>query len=83
MSGTQTGALTYTDRSVVLIAFETSPNTPPGSPGFPAGWTISSSTITMSGADRFESTGRTQFFDTNRVEYRPPTCATRAAERFR
>jgi hypothetical protein len=68
---------------VVLVGFDTPPNTPPGSPGFPAGWILSTNNITMIGADRFESTATTRFYDVNRAEYRPATCATRVAERFR
>ena len=80
---TQSGGATYVDKTLVLVGFDTPPNTPPGSPGFPAGWIASSSTITLSTADRFESTGATRFYDTNRQEYRPQTCATRVGERFK
>ena len=80
---TQSSGTTYTDNTVVLVGFDTPPNTPPGSPGFPAGWVVSTSTITMIGADRFESTRTTRFYDVNRQEYRPPTCSTRVAERFK
>jgi hypothetical protein len=80
---TQTGTVTYVEKSVVLVGFDTPPNTPPGSPGFPAGWILSTNNITMIGADRFESTATTRFYDVNRAEYRPATCATRVAERFR
>jgi hypothetical protein len=80
---THGGGATYTDNSVVIVGFDTPPNTPPGSPGFPAGWVVSSSTITMIGADRFESTGTTRFFDVNRLEYRPASCSSRVAERFK
>jgi len=79
----QSTGTTYADQSVVLVGFDTPPNTPPGSPGFPAGWIVSASTITLINADRFESSGRTRFYDVNRQEYRPPTCATRVGERFR
>ena len=77
------GGLTYTERTVVMIQFETPPNTPPGSPGFPAGWAISTHTIIMTGTDQFTSTGGTQFYNLDRQTYRPGVCATRVGERFR
>jgi hypothetical protein len=79
----KTGNVTYSSQLLVLIAFETPPNTPPGSPGFPAGWTTTSAMITLTGADRFESTNSTAFYDLNRTAYRPPACATTVGERFR
>ena len=82
-SWTHSGGATYVDKSVVLVGFDTPPNTPSGSPGFRAGWIVSTNTVTMIGADRFESTSVTRFYDVNRAEYRPPTCASRVAERFR
>ena len=79
---TQSTSTTYAERSVVLVGFDTPAGTPPGSPGFPAGWIVSTHTNTQINADRFESTGRTRFYDINRQEYRPPTCSTRVGERF-
>ena len=69
-------------RSVVVIAFETPPGTPPGSSGFLAGWSVTSSTITMTSADSFQSSNTTDFYDLNRMQYRS-LCATTVGERFR
>jgi hypothetical protein len=79
----RTGNLTYSNQLLGVIAFETPPNTPPGSPGFAAGWTITSATITLTGPDRFESTNSTAFYDLNRATYRPSACATTVGERFK
>ena len=43
------GGLTYTGRVVTMIHFDTAPGTPPGSPGFQAGWMIATQTITLKG----------------------------------
>jgi hypothetical protein len=75
------GGLTYTGRVVTMINFETAPNTPPGSPGFQAGWQVATQTITLSGPDNFTMTGVSQFFNLNREVYRVG-CASRVAERF-
>jgi hypothetical protein len=76
------GGATFTERVIGLLLFDTSPGTPPGSPGFLAGWQVLTATITMIDADRFTATGGAQFFDVNRGAYRSG-CATRAAERFK
>ena len=79
----KTGNVTYNTQLLVVIAFETPPNTPPGSPGFLAGWTVTSTTTTLTGPDRFESTNSTAFYDLNRTMYRPSACATTVGERFK
>ena len=75
-----TGA-TLADHTVTLILFDTPANTPPGSPGFQAGWEVTSHTITLSG-DTFTATGTAQFFNLNREVYRS-ACVTRSGERFK
>lgn len=79
---THTSGLTYQGRVVTMINFETSPNTPPGSPGFQAGWQVATQTITLSGPDSFTMTGSSQFFNGNRDIYRVG-CASRVGERFK
>jgi hypothetical protein len=76
------GGLTYTGRVVTMIQFDTEPNTPPGSPGFQAGWQVATQTITLSGPDNFTMTGSSQFFNLNREIYRTG-CASRVGERFK
>jgi hypothetical protein len=73
---------TYTGRVVTMVQFETAPNTPPGSPGFQAGWQIATQTITLTGPDSFTMTGSSQFFNANREVYRTG-CASRVGERFK
>ena len=75
------GGLTYTGRVVTMINFETALNTPPGSPGFQAGWQVATQTITLLGPDNFTMTGVSQFFNLNREVYRVG-CASRVGERF-
>jgi hypothetical protein len=77
-----TGGGTLSDRTVTLLLFDTAANTPPGSPGFLAGWEITSHTYTLTGADSFTATGSAQFFDLNRTTYRS-ACTTRAGERVK
>ncbi len=76
------GGTTYEGRVVTMINFETAAGTPPGSPGFQAGWMLASQTITMTGPDSFTMTGSTQFFNLDRVVYRVG-CALRVGERLR
>ena len=76
------GGLTYTGRVVTMINVATAPNTPPGSPGFQAGWLVATQTITLSGPENFTSTGVSQFFNLNREVYRVG-CASRVGERFK
>jgi hypothetical protein len=76
------GGATFSTRLVTMIQFETAPGTPPGSPGFQAGWMVNTQTITMSGPDTFTSTGSTQFFNLNREVWRVG-CASRVGERLK
>ncbi len=78
---TQSGA-TYTDKTATLLLFDTPPNTPPGSPGFLAGWELTSHTYTLSNADTFAATGTATFYDVNRAVYRT-ACTTRTGDRLR
>jgi len=77
----QTGGATFTDSTVTMILFDTAANTPPGSPGFQAGWEVTSHTITLSG-DSFTATGTAQFYNVNREVYRA-ACVSRAGERVK
>jgi hypothetical protein len=77
----QTGGATFTDRTATMLLFDTAANTPPGSPGFQAGWEVTSHTITLSG-DSFTATGTAQFFNLNREVYRS-ACVSRSGERFK
>ena len=77
----QTGGTTFADRTATLLLFDTAANTPPGSPGFQAGWEVTSHTITLSG-DTFTATGTAQFYNLNREVYRSG-CVTRSGERFK
>lgn len=77
-----TGGSSYTGRLVAMILFDTAPNTPPGSPGFQAGWLVATHTVTQSGPDNFTATAAVQFFNLARNVYRN-ACATRVGERFK
>jgi hypothetical protein len=77
-----TGGPGFNSRLVAMILFETAPNTPPGSPGFQAGWLVATHTITMSGPDNFTATASVQFANLTRSVYRS-ACATRVGERFK
>ena len=81
-SWASTGGLTASGRLVAMILFDTAPGTPPGSPGFQAGWLIATHRITLSGPDSFTATNTVQFFDLARTVYRN-ACATRIGERFK
>jgi hypothetical protein len=81
-SWASTGGLTYALRLVALIVFDTAPGTPPGSPGFQAGWLVSTNRVTLSGPDNFTATANVQFYNLGRIVYRN-ACATRTAERFK
>lgn len=76
------GGLTYTARWVAMLQFDTAPNTPPGSPGFQAGWQVATNTISLSGPDSFTSTGVSEFVNLSGQVYRV-ACASRSAERFK
>jgi len=75
------GGLTYAVRWVSMIQFDTAPNTPPGSPGFQAGWQVATNTVVLSGSDTFTSTGVSEFFNLAGELYRVG-CASRIGERF-
>ena len=76
------GGHTYAARWVAMIQFDTPAGTPPGSPGFLAGWQVATNAIELSGPDRFTSTGVSEFVDRSGNVYRV-ACASRDAERFR
>jgi hypothetical protein len=77
-----TGGPTYSGRLVAMILFDTAPNTPPGSPGFQAGWLVATHRVTLSGPDNFTATSTVQFVNLSRSGYRS-VCATRVGERFK
>jgi hypothetical protein len=76
------GGHTYTANWVAMIQFETAAGTPPGSPGFLAGWQVAANTITLTGPDSFTSVGVSNFFNLSGEVYRVG-CASRTAERFK
>jgi len=75
------GGQTYATRFVTMINFDSAAGTPPGSPGFQAGWIVGTQTITLTGPDNFTSTGRSMFFNLNR-EMSRVGCASRVGERL-
>lgn len=75
------GGLRYAVRWVAMIQFDTPAGTPPGSPGFLAGWQVATNDIVLSGPDSFTSTGQSEFLDLSGQVYRV-ACASRVAERF-
>jgi hypothetical protein len=76
------GGGTFAARFVRMINFDTAAGTPPGSPGFQAGWMVGTQTFDLTGPDSFTQTGSTQFFNLNRQVYRVG-CASRVGERFK
>lgn len=76
------GGQSYAVRWVAMIQFDTPAGTPPGSPGFLAGWQVATNAIVLSGSDSFTSNGVSEFLDLNGQVYRV-ACASRVAERFR
>ena len=76
------GGQTYAIRWVAMLQFDTAPNTPPGSPGFQAGWQVATNTVVLSGADTFTSTGVSEFINLAGEVYRTG-CASRNAQRFK
>lgn len=76
------GGQSYAVRWVAMIQFDTPPGTPPGSPGFVAGWQVATNAVVLSGPDSFTSNGVSEFFDLNGQVYRV-ACASRVAERFK
>ena len=74
---------TFTGRVVTMVHFDTAPGTPPGSPGFQAGWLIASQTITLQqDRDIFTMSGSSEFVNLAGEVYRVG-CATRVGQRFR
>jgi len=76
------GGQTYAVRWVAMIQFDTAPGTPPGSPGFQAGWQVATNTVVLTGPDSFTSNGVSEFLDLSGHVYRV-ACASRTAQRFR
>ena len=76
------GGQSYAVRWVAMIQFDTPAGTPPGSPGFLAGWQVATNAIVLSGSDSFTSTGVSEFVDLSGQVYRV-ACASRVAERFK
>ena len=72
----------YVDRTATMLLVDTPANTPPGSPGFLAGWEVTSHTYTLTGIDSFTATGTAAFYDLNRAVYRT-ACTTRTGDRIK
>jgi hypothetical protein len=84
------GHRSYTQRMVALINFDTAPNLPgtpgfdpslPVSPGFFAGWSIVTHTLTLHGQDRLMSSGGNEFYAADGTLYRTG-CSTSEGTRF-
>lgn len=87
---TRLGRNTFRQHVVGLVRFESQPNLPgtpqfdptkPISPGFKAGWQTVEHRVRLTGADSFESSGATAFFDATGQPYRPG-CSTAVGHRF-
>jgi hypothetical protein len=76
------GGHTYGANWVAMLQFDTAAGTPPGSPGFQAGWQVAANTITLTGPDSFTSVGVSNFVNLSGEVYRVG-CASRTAERFK
>ena len=74
--------LAHSDQTVTMLLFDTAAGTPPGSPGFQAGWQIARHDITLSGPDNLTATGTSEFYNLAGQVYRT-TCATRTGERLK
>lgn len=85
---------TFSQHVIALILFPSDPNLPgqqppappfdpskPISPGFSAGWQTISHRVRLTGPDSFESSGTTEFFDSNGQSYRTG-CSTAVGQRF-
>ena len=77
-----TGGGTFAGRVISMLNFDSAAGTPPGSPGFQAGWLVATQTYVLTAPDSFTMTGSTQFINLNREVYRVG-CASRVGERFR
>lgn len=84
------GRHTFSQRVIALLRFDSPANLPgtptfdpskPISPGFSAGWQTITHRVRLTGADSFQSSGTTEFFDANGESYRPG-CSTAVARRF-
>jgi hypothetical protein len=73
------GGSTYRQRMVALIRFDTAPG--PGTPGFRAGWSTITHTLTLIDRDHATSEGTNAFYDSNGQLYRSG-CSTADSERF-
>jgi hypothetical protein len=71
----------YADRSVLLILFDTAPGTPPGSPGFQAGWQLIERSIRLTSNNTFSANGTSTFLDLSGDVYRT-ACASVLGERL-
>lgn len=76
------GGQSYAVRWVAMIQFDTPAGTPPGSPGFLAGWQVVTNAIVLSGPDSFTSNGISEFLDLSGQVYWVG-CASRVAQRFK
>ena len=76
------GSGTFAGHVVSMLNFDSAAGTPPGSPGFQAGWLVATQNYVLTGPDSFTMTGSTQFINLNREVYRVG-CASRVGERFR
>lgn len=74
------GGLTFRNRMVAIVLFDTPP-VPPANPGFQTGWQLISSTYTLTGSNSFTVTATVDFYDLNRAPYRS-LCVAGSAERF-
>lgn len=84
------GRTMFSQHVVGLVRFDSPPNLPgtptfdptkPISPGFNSGWQTIVHRVRLTGADRFESSGVTEFFDTHGQSYRQG-CSTAVGQRF-
>ena len=71
----------YHDKAIAMIVFETAAGTPPGSPGFQAGWQVAEHWIRLTSQNTFTATGVSNFYTLNREVYRT-SCSTRTGERL-
>jgi hypothetical protein len=70
---THDGGLTYRERTVAMILFDAGI--------YQAGWQVITRNITLTDANRYTSSGPSQFFDVNRQLYRT-ACASSVGERL-
>ena len=75
-------SLAHSDQTVTMLLFDTAAGTPPGSPGFQAGWQVARHEIALDGPDNFTATGTSEFYNLAGEAYRR-TCAARTGERLK